>query len=216
MVKWLKHSTVDQRVPGWNPTCCCLQVKHFLHPSSPWEISLWLKGPEVKINKSTTPFPRPFQYLGQSYMKGWSFKIVLLLSCVCTCSILSADVRKWRVSIALVSWHTFLFHHPCSQPVSITIIFWLYTLQHGNGASVYTLFPFHLILQTVLPFCLTLTQNFGWSGTCTDFHPKGHSVVPNLHQVHVLFASHLITGLTIASVWELENTLLCQRIQAYH
>ena len=36
VAKWFKHLTVDQKVPGLNPTCC-FTGKCFLYSSSPWE-----------------------------------------------------------------------------------------------------------------------------------------------------------------------------------
>ena len=210
MAKWLKHLTVDQRVPGWNPTCCCSQVKHFLHPSSPWETSLWLKGPEVKINyPHLLPSPRPFSALVQGYMNGRSFKFVLLLSCVC--SILSIDVRKWRVSIALVSWHTFLFRHPCSRN-------FLYTLQHGNGASVYS---------SNLTNCSSILPNpnsefwMKWDVYILYDETSTQKVIvsyTNLHQVHDLCISldnWSYAPLLLCLSLRVRNTILCQRIQAY-
>ena len=44
VAKWFKHLTVDQKVPGLNPTGC-FTGKVFLYSSSPWETtSLCLKG----------------------------------------------------------------------------------------------------------------------------------------------------------------------------
>ena len=54
MAKWLKHLTVDQKVPGLNPTCC-FSRKVFSLPLLPWETSLWLKGPGSKIRHLYQP-----------------------------------------------------------------------------------------------------------------------------------------------------------------
>ena len=47
MAKWLKNLTVDRksqvRIPGSNPP-----GKVFLYPYSPWETSIWQKGPAGK------------------------------------------------------------------------------------------------------------------------------------------------------------------------
>ena len=48
VAKWLKHSMGDQKSQDWIPPFAS-QVKCFLHPSTPWETILWLKGLEVKI-----------------------------------------------------------------------------------------------------------------------------------------------------------------------
>ena len=47
VAKWLKHLTVDQKSLVQIPPVASL-VKCFLRPSSPWEISHWLKGPGGK------------------------------------------------------------------------------------------------------------------------------------------------------------------------
>ena len=122
-------------------------------------------------NISPTPFPKPFS----TWVKAiWMADHLNLFYFFRVCSILSTDVRKWRVSTALVSWHTFLFRHPCSQPVSITIIFWLYTFQHGNawGISLYS-----LPISSNLTNCSPILPNVY---ILYEFHPKGHSVVPKL------------------------------------
>jgi len=72
---YMRLRSVKPKVPGSNPTFCYMVIKCFLYPSSPWEISLWLKGK----TEAPLPFFVTLRRCIYSCVNHCTYKLIVLL-----------------------------------------------------------------------------------------------------------------------------------------